>query len=119
MMDAPRLFDVEPHGTPCLVCGETACVCRAAGTLAATPGAWPIDPPPATVPAQPATLPARYYDPATDSWHRVVSWGEPGRWLPTPLITSAFMWSLSSYSDPDGRKRPGYAYVLYTVPVES
>lgn len=56
-MTAP-LFDVEPHGTPCLVCGEFACICRAAGTLAATPGAWPIDPPPATVPAQPATLPA-------------------------------------------------------------
>ena len=39
------LFDLEPHGTPCLVCGELACVCRAAGTLDATPGAWPIDPP--------------------------------------------------------------------------
>lgn len=39
------MFDLEPHGTPCMVCGEPACVCRAAGTLEAQPGAWPIDPP--------------------------------------------------------------------------
>lgn len=44
------LFDVEPHGTPCLVCGELACICRAAGMLAATPGEWPIDPPRASEP---------------------------------------------------------------------
>ena len=36
------LFDLEPHGTPCLICDQEACVCRAGGTLEAQPGAWPI-----------------------------------------------------------------------------
>lgn len=40
-----KLFDVEPHGTPCLICGQEACVCRAGGALEAQPGAWPIDRP--------------------------------------------------------------------------
>lgn len=67
-----------------------------------------------------STIRTRYYEPFTDSWHRVVSWGgEPGRWVPTHLLTTPLDWSLSSYSDPEGRKRPGYAYVLYTVPDES
>ena len=39
------LFDLEPHGTPCLICGQEACVCRAGGALEAQPGAWPIDRP--------------------------------------------------------------------------
>jgi hypothetical protein len=39
------LFDLEPHGTPCLICDQEACVCRAGGTLEAQPGAWPIDRP--------------------------------------------------------------------------
>lgn len=30
------LFDLEPHGTPCLVCDSETCTCRAAGTLAGT-----------------------------------------------------------------------------------
>ena len=30
------LFDLEPHGTPCLVCDESPCLCRATGALEAT-----------------------------------------------------------------------------------
>ena len=43
------LFDLDPYGTPCMVCGETACVCRGSGALDASLTPWP---------AQPAALPA-------------------------------------------------------------
>lgn len=58
------LFDLEPHGTPCLICGALTCVCRAAGTLEAQPGAWPIDRPADSEQAQPARRP----DHASHGW---------------------------------------------------
>lgn len=47
------LFDLEPYGTPCLVCGELTCSCRAAGTLDATLSErWPVkDPRPCLCPS--------------------------------------------------------------------
>lgn len=53
-MSGGALFDLEPHGTPCLICAELTCVCRAAGTLEAQPGAWPIDRPADSEQAPPA-----------------------------------------------------------------
>ena len=37
------LWDADPYGTPCLVCGAVECVCRTLGTLAGelTPG-WSV-----------------------------------------------------------------------------
>ena len=56
------LFDLEPHGTPCLVCGELVCTCRASGALEASLTAWPVPAPGEEAPALPALRSGLTYD---------------------------------------------------------
>ena len=36
------LWDADPYGTSCLVCGSVECVCRTRGTLAGELSGWPV-----------------------------------------------------------------------------